>query len=82
MTEFKSKIEELKPAKELNFVSTPGFGIYKKFFPKEAVAHPAKMNCLLLEYLIENYTEGGKEIPVTESLIKSLDGVEWCECDE
>ena len=62
MTEFKSKIEELKPAKELNFVSTPGFGIYKKFFPKEAVAHPAKMNCLLLEYLIEHFTTSGDTV--------------------
>ena len=39
MTEFKSKIEELKPAKELNFVSTPGFGIYKKFPEQEQIKH-------------------------------------------
>jgi DNA modification methylase len=57
--EFVSKVEELKKAKELDFDPTPGFGPYKKFFPKEAVAHPAKMNAYLLEYLITHYTEPG-----------------------
>ncbi|MDG7023028.1 MAG: hypothetical protein JRN45_00745 [Nitrososphaerota archaeon] len=60
--EFVSKLEGLKPAKELDFGPTPGFGKYKKWFPKESVAHPAKMNTHLLEYLVTHYTEPGQVI--------------------
>lgn len=57
--EFTSQLETIKKAKELRFDPTPGFGKWKAFFPKEAVAHPAKMNLHLTDYLIKNYTEPG-----------------------
>ena len=59
--EFKSKLEEIMPAEELLFESTPAFGHYKKFLG-HAVAHPAKMNTKLLEFLIKNFTKEGDVI--------------------
>ena len=50
---FMSKLEEIMPAEELIFEPTPAFGKYKEFL-KHAVAHPAKMNTNLLEFLIKN----------------------------
>jgi len=49
------------PAEELLFGATPGFGKYKQFLG-HAVAHPAKMNTNLLEFLIKNFTEKGEVV--------------------
>ena len=54
-----SKLEEIVPAEELNLPPSPGFGKYKKIMPREAVAHPAKFNTNLVEFLIERYTKPG-----------------------
>lgn len=45
--------------KILKFKVTPGFNRWSKYFPQEAVSHPAKMNLNLLEYLIQHYTDEG-----------------------
>jgi len=58
-TEFKSKLEDLMPAEELIFPASPGFGSYKSIMPPEAVAHPAKFNVHLVEFLVEKYTKPG-----------------------
>jgi len=59
--EFCSKLEEdLMSAEELLFPPTPGFGPYRSVMPEEAVAHPAKMNTKLLEYLIQWFTKPGE----------------------
>jgi DNA modification methylase len=58
-TEFKSKLEDLIPAEELVFPASPGFGPYKSIMPHEAVAHPAKFNVHLVEFLIDKYTKPG-----------------------
>jgi len=59
MTEFRSQLEDLIPAEELLFDSTPGFGsVYKKFL-SHAIAHPAKMNTRLTEFLVEKFTQEG-----------------------
>lgn len=50
------KINGIEVSKVLEFNATSGFGGWKKYFPKESVAHPAKINLNLLEYLILNYT--------------------------
>jgi hypothetical protein len=41
VNEFKSELENIIPAEELNFDPTPGFGKYKGVMPLEAVQHPA-----------------------------------------
>jgi DNA modification methylase len=46
------------PAEELLFDSTPGFGRYKSYM-EQAIAHPAKMNTRLLEFLIKTHTKKG-----------------------
>jgi len=56
--EFRSKLENIIEAIELNLPSTPGFGLYKKFL-EHAIAHPAKMNTKLLEFLIKTFTREG-----------------------
>jgi len=61
MSEFVSKLEELMPAVELDFEPTPAFGLYKKYL-EHAVAHPAKANTRLLEFLILNFTKPGETI--------------------
>lgn len=61
MMDFISKLEELMPAVELNFEPTPGFGRFNRYL-KHAVAHPAKMNTNLLEFLIKAYTKPGDTI--------------------
>ena len=58
MREFKSKVEEIIPAEELLFDPTPGFGEYREFL-EHAVAHPAKMNTKLLEFLVKKFTKRG-----------------------
>jgi len=45
-------------AEELLFDSTPGFGRYKAYM-EQAIAHPAKMNTKLLEFLIKTHTKEG-----------------------
>ena len=59
MNEFVSKLEELISAEELLFDSTPGFGSVYKNFLGHSIAHPAKMNTRLTEFLIEKFTEEG-----------------------
>jgi len=61
MEEFKSKLEEIMPAKELKFPPTPAFGAYKQYL-EQAISHPAKANTKLLEYLIKNFTKEGDTI--------------------
>jgi len=56
--EFVSKLEEIIPACELNFPPSPAFGPYKRFL-EHAVAHPAKANVFLLEFLVLNFTKEG-----------------------
>lgn len=55
-------IRGTKVAKVLEFEATQGFGRWREFFPEDAVAHPAKMNCNLLSYLIEHYSLDGETI--------------------
>jgi hypothetical protein len=43
----------------LKFHATPGFGKWKRFFPDEAVEHPARVNLNLLKHLIIEYTKKG-----------------------
>jgi len=62
MSEFKSKLEEILPAEELLFDPTPGFGPYRNVMPEEAVAHPAKANTRLLEFLISKFTKPGDTV--------------------
>jgi DNA modification methylase len=57
--EFVSELEKIMPAEELDFEPTIGFGRWAKFFPKEAVAHPAKANLNLINFLIEKFTKPG-----------------------
>lgn len=59
--EFRSKLEDLMVAEELDFEPTPGFGKYRRFL-EHAVPHPAKMNTNLLEFLIKEYTKEGDTI--------------------
>jgi len=62
MVEFVSKLEKTHPARELSFPPTPAFGIYRKYFPEEAVAHPTKANTNLLKFLICKFTKEGDVI--------------------
>jgi len=59
--EFVSELEKIMPAVELNFEPTPAFGKYRQYLD-HAVAHPAKMNTNLLEFLILNFTREGETI--------------------
>ena len=45
-------------AEELLFDSTAGFGRYKPFL-EQSIAHPAKMNTRLLEFLVKAHTKEG-----------------------
>jgi len=56
--EFKSQLENIMPAKELLYEPTPAFGRYKPFL-EHAIAHPAKANTKLLEFLIKTFTKEG-----------------------
>jgi len=47
---------------ELVFEPTPGFGKFYKPYLEHAVAHPAKMNMWLLEFLIRAFTKSGDVI--------------------
>ena len=59
--EFKSQLEQIIPAYELNFPPSPAFGPYKRFL-EHAIPHPAKANVFLLQYLILNYTKPGETV--------------------
>lgn len=48
--------------KTLEFKASPGFGKWKKYYPKSSISHPAKINQNLLEYLILNYTNEGENV--------------------
>jgi len=60
--DFVSQLEQLMPAKELKFKPTPGFGSSYKKFLAHAIAHPAKMNTRLTEFLIKKFTCEGQLI--------------------
>jgi len=49
------------PAEELPFKPTPAFGEYKHFL-EHAIAHPAKANTKLLEFLVEKFTKEGDTV--------------------
>jgi len=59
MSEFRSKLEDLMSAEELVFNPTPGFGRWRRFFPEDAIKHPAKANLNLIDFLIDKYTKEG-----------------------
>lgn len=59
MKEFRSQLEDLMPTEELFFDATSGFGSVYKRFLNHSIAHPAKMNTHLTEFLIERFTEKG-----------------------
>lgn len=63
---FKSLLRALKPFiadiphdRVLNFGVEAAFGKYKQFFPDEAIAHPAKANLGMIEWIILRYTKPG-----------------------
>ncbi len=43
----------------LDFGTEPAFGNYTQFFPPGAIAHPAKANTKMLEWIIKRYTREG-----------------------
>ena len=49
-------------AEELTFDPTPGFGSAYKKFLGHAIAHPAKANTKLLEFLVKNFTAEGETV--------------------
>jgi len=59
MYEFRSKLEDLMDAEELVFDPTPGFGKWRRFFPEDAIRHPAKANLNLIDFLIDKYSREG-----------------------
>jgi len=59
MSEFCSQLEDLISVEELIFDATPGFGSVYKRFLSHAIAHPAKMNTRLTEFLVEKFTAEG-----------------------
>jgi len=59
LMEFRSRLEDLMPAEELVFPASPGFGKYRSIMPPESIAHPAKFNVYLVEFLIDKYTKPG-----------------------
>jgi len=59
MIEFRSQLEDLMDAEELVFDPTPGFGRWRRFFPEDAVRHPAKANLNLIDFLIDKYSREG-----------------------
>jgi len=62
INEFHSKLEDLMTTEELFFDSTPGFGSFYKKYLSHAIAHPAKMNTKLLNFLIEQFTKEGDTV--------------------
>ena len=62
INEFHGKLEDLMTTEELFFDSTPGFGSFYKKYLSHAIAHPAKMNTKLLNFLIEQFTKEGDTV--------------------
>jgi len=60
--EFVSKVEKIMPAEELLLPPSPGFGKKYKKYLSHAIAHPAKANTNLLEFLILKHTKEGDTI--------------------
>lgn len=58
---FKSRVEDIIPAKELDFKPTPTFGDYRPYL-NHASSHPAKANTRLIEFLVLNYTSEGDTV--------------------
>lgn len=56
---FVSRLEDVMKARELVFEPTPGFGRWRPYFPDDAVAHPAKANLNMIEYLVLKYSRVG-----------------------
>lgn len=56
---FRSRLEDLMPAVELDFQPTPGFGPWAVLFSEKTRAFPAKANLHLLNFLITRYSEPG-----------------------
>jgi tRNA G10 N-methylase Trm11 len=61
MVIFCSELEKIMLAEELRFDAAPGFGVYRKFLG-HAIAHPAKANTKLLEFLVKQFTEEGDTV--------------------
>ena len=57
--EWRSRLDSLFRVGEREFELPPAFGRYRRFFPPEAVQHPAKAYTDVLEYLIKRYTRVG-----------------------
>jgi len=57
--EFISRVEELCEVEVLPIRHIPGFGRYSDIMPKMSIAHPAKFNVHLVEYLIKEYSKPG-----------------------
>ena len=53
---------EIPEDRILKFKATPGFRGWKRYFTKESVAHPAKMNLNLLRWILETYTKPGEVV--------------------
>jgi len=66
---FRSIVRALKPftaeipkERVLEFSTEAAFGRYKPFFPAAAIAHPAKANLAMIEWIIKRYTKEGDPI--------------------
>jgi len=53
---------EIPEDRILKFKATPGFMGWKRYFTKDSVAHPAKMNLNLLRWILETYTKPGEVV--------------------
>lgn len=48
--------------KIITFKPTPAFGRLKRYFTKDSAKHPAKANMLMLEWIIDRYTNEGDTV--------------------
>ncbi len=53
---------EIPADRILKFKATPGFKDWKRYFTKESVTHPAKMNLNLLRWILKKYTKTGDTV--------------------
>ena len=78
---------QIPSGRVLNFPSAQAFGRYDQFFPPEAIAHPAKANSAMIEWIILRYTKpGGVMVLITKNFIREkkivrldLDTIKLCE---
>jgi len=56
---FVSELDRMFDVEEYSFECPQAFGRYRKFFPDEAVAHPAKFYVDVIEFIIKKYTKEG-----------------------